>query len=167
MGRMTVLEDELVLLRPLTLDDSEALLAGEDSEVVRWFEWPRASTIDDVAAAISRWEESWRTGGLVRQFGIFRDRVLAGTVELQALGEDRVNVSYVVFPQYRRGGLARRSVALVLNYAVSVLGARVAVFKMLVGNEPSRAVAVGTGAVHVGQEISEFGGALLVYELRL
>src|SRR5947208_14016172 len=102
----TVLEDDVVRLRPLSLDDVDDWLAGEDDEMIRWFEFPRPSTRDDVTRAIGRWQESWASNGPVRQWGVcdrLTRRILGG-VELRDLGDWQVNLSYVVFPPFRRAG---------------------------------------------------------------
>jgi len=61
-----LLEGRNIRLRPVTLADADAWLAGEDEQMARMFELPRRSTRDDVVAAIGNWSAMWRTGGPVR-----------------------------------------------------------------------------------------------------
>jgi hypothetical protein len=65
-----VIEGDGFRLRPLTLADADAWLAGEDDHMRRGFEFPRASTREDVVGAIEGWTASWRTGGPIRKWAI-------------------------------------------------------------------------------------------------
>lgn len=94
------LTDGVVTLRPLATKDAPAWLEGEDEEQRRWFEAPRPSQLSDVEQFIADCQESWRTMGNHRHWGIWsRDPdVLVGGIDLRALGNDEVNLSYLVFP---------------------------------------------------------------------
>jgi RimJ/RimL family protein N-acetyltransferase len=92
---------------------------------------------------------------------------LAGSVEVRDLGDGRVNLSYVIFPPYRRRGLATRASRLALEYAARVLGASSAVIKILDGNAASLGVARSLGAEVVGREQSDAGGRFVVFRLPL
>jgi RimJ/RimL family protein N-acetyltransferase len=94
-------------------------------------------------------------------------REVAGGVEVRDLGNDRVNLSYVIFPPYRRRGLATRASRLALDYAAQALGASCAVIKILEGNEASLGVARNLGAELVGHEPSDAGGRFVVFHLPL
>ena len=52
---LTDLSDDLIALRPLSLDDVDEWLAGEDAEQIRWFEFPGPATREHVEAAITAW----------------------------------------------------------------------------------------------------------------
>src|SRR4051812_45033592 len=95
------------VLRRLQPADTDEWLAGEDEEQTKWFESPRSSTREDVERAIVE----WMTNDAIDQWGIeiVETNVLAGGVELRRLDEDRANLSYVVFPPYRRRGIATRA----------------------------------------------------------
>lgn len=164
-----MLEDEAVVLRPLTLGDVHEWLAGEDDEQIRWFEFPRPASRDDVIAAIERWQESWRSGGPVRHWAVCQrsSNWIAGGVEVRDLGDGEVNLSYVVFPEFRRTGVAMRAARLALCYAAAELEARVAVIKILKGNIPSIGVAQRLGAVPSGTAPSDADGTFLVFRLAL
>jgi RimJ/RimL family protein N-acetyltransferase len=163
------LTDGVVRLRGVTPDDVDGWMAGEDEEQTRWFEFPGPAPRENVEQAIRGWASSWETGGFVRQWGICeagRDQVVGG-VEVHDLGGQEVNLSYVVFPPARRRGLATRAARLALGYAATGMGARVAVLRVLEGNEASLGVARRLGAVDSGREPSERGGRFVVLRLDL
>jgi RimJ/RimL family protein N-acetyltransferase len=117
------LEDGVVRLRPLQPSDAGAWLAGEDDEIRRWFQLPRASTLPDVEATIEAFGRSWREGGRVRQFGVWavESGTLVGGVELRERGEDAAYLSYQVFAPHRRKGYATRAVRLAVIHAEQAL----------------------------------------------
>ena len=161
--------DGVVLLRRLSMDDVDAWLAGEDDEQIRWFGFPGPATRAHVERAIAAWQESWASEGAIRHWGVcvLPARELAGGVELRDLGDGRVNLSYVIFPPYRRRGLATRASRLALNYAAQVLGAASAIIKIIEGNEASLGVARSVGAEVVGHEPTATGGRFVVFCLLL
>ena len=61
----------------------------------------------------------------------------------------RVNLSYVVFPAWRRSGVATTAARLALAHAHDALGARHATMKVLPWNHASLAVARRLGAREV------------------
>ena len=145
-----VLTDGVVVLKPLARDDASEWLAGEDDEQLRWFEAPRPAELSDVEEFISSCQESWRTMGNHRHWGIRRtdSQLLLGGVDLRAIGRDEVNLSYLVFPQYRRQGIARRASLLALEYAATAMGAKTVIIKMLPGNVSSNNLALELGAYY-------------------
>jgi len=166
---MHTLTDGGLELRPLEEGDAAEWLAGEDDEQIRWFEAPRRADLSDVEAFISRCRESWETMDDHRHWAIrwVDAPEIMGGVDLRRLGNDEVNVSYVVFPQFRRQGIAFHASALVLNYAWENMGAKVAVFKMLPDNVQSRGVAIRLGAEFSGEEPSNAGAMFQVFKLGL
>ena len=163
------LSDGVLLLEPLVVDDAEEWLAGEDEEQWRWFEAPRPAQLLDVQNFIVSCQESWRIMGDHRHWGIRRlgTEFLLGGVDLRVLGNDEVNISYVVFPQYRRQGIARRALRLALNYAVTSMGARTVVIKMLQENVNSKNLALSLGAIYTGEEPSDAGKTFEVFKMNL
>ena len=163
------LTDGVVMLKLLNLKDAPAWLAGEDEEQRRWFEAPRPSQLSDVEQFIADCQESWRTMGDHRHWGVWsRDPdVVVGGVDLRALGNDEVNLSYLVFPGQRRRGFALRATQLVVEYARTSMSAQTVIIKMLTGNESSRNLALGLGALYVGDEPSDGGATFHVFNLRL
>lgn len=163
------LTDSVLTLAPLVMSDASEWLAGEDDEQIRWFESPRGAVISDVERFIGECEASWRSDGDLRQWAIRAtgSKPILGGVEVRRLGNDEVNLSYVVFLPHRRQGVARRASILVLRYAVDVLGATTAVIKMLPGNESSLRLAVSLGATYVGTAPSDAGATFVVYKVAL
>lgn len=163
------LTDGVVMLRPLDTDDAPAWLAGEDEEQRRWFEAPRPSRLSDVERFIADCQASWRAMESHRHWGIWSldPVVLVGGVDLRALGNDDVNLSYLVFPEHRRRGFALRAAQLVVGYASTTMSARNVIIKMLTGNEKSRNLALALGALYVGDEPSNGGATFHVFRLRL
>jgi RimJ/RimL family protein N-acetyltransferase len=164
-----IFDDGTIRLRPLTLADAHEWLAGEDDDMARGFEFPRRSTHEDVVRAIGDWSESWRLAGPVRQWAICDSATaaIAGGVELRQLEGSDVNLSYVVFPPWRRRGIATRAAELALGYAATEMHATRAVIKVLDSNAASLAVARHLGAQLVGTTPSDAGGTLLVHHRAL
>ena len=163
------LTDGVLILNPLMLDDASEWLAGEDEEQLRWFEAPRPAELSDVQHFIASCQESWRTMGSHRHWGIRRvgSLELLGGVDLRALGIDQVNLSYVVFPQFRRHGVARRASVLALDYAMTSMGTKAVIIKMLTANVSSRNLALGLGAHYLREEPSDGGETFQVFEVNL
>lgn len=161
--------DELITLRRLSLDDVDEWLAGQDAEQIRWFEFPRPATRLEVESAITAWQESWQDDGPVRHWGacLRSSGAIAGGVELRMLADDEVNLSYLVFPAWRRLGIATRASRLALSYGFRVLGATAAVINVLEGNAASLGVARKLGAIEVGSQPSKAQGRFLVFRLAL
>jgi L-amino acid N-acyltransferase YncA len=132
-----VLNGRNVILRGVTLDDVDAWLAGEDEEQIRWFEFPRKAQRIDVVRAITAWNDS------------------------NAI----TNLSYLVFPAWRRRGFALEATSLAVKYAAEHLGVRTVALKILEGNVASLRTAARLGAIEVGSERSEAGGTLIVHHL--
>lgn len=168
MGDVELHGDGFVL-RPLTVADAPAHKAGEDPEQTRWFEFPGPAPMENVVGAIEAWQDSWAHGGPVRNFGVWDEAsgALIGNVEVRDLGDSRANLSYIVFPQWRGGGIATRAARLVLQYAHDELGARTAVIKALPGNAASLGVARALGATEVGTAPSDAGATFVVLEVTL
>ncbi len=160
-----VIDDGSLQLRPPTLEDVDAWLAGEDDELARAFEFPRRSTRADVVGAIEAWSEAWRSGGPVRCWAICdaATGAIAGGVELSRLDDGDVNLSYFVFAPWRRRGIATRAAELALAYAATAMGARRAVLDVLDGNAASIAVARRLGAAEVGTRPSHAGGVFRIF----
>ena len=135
------LTDGVILLRPLTTEDAVDHLAGEDEEIAKWLSGGR-STLANVEKAILNWQQNWQTGGPRRAFGVFdcaTDR-LVGFVEvnLARIAEPgQVNVSYGVFRQWRRKGLAVRAINLMDQYLRTTKEARQIILRIAPANVAS------------------------------
>ena len=164
-----ILGDEAIRLRPLDRKDVDEWMAGEDDEQIRWFEFPGPAPRENVVRAIEGWISSWRSNGPVRHWAACDGTTgrIAGGVEVRDLGGGVVNLSYVVFPAYRRTGVATRAARLALRYAAEAMGATTAVIKVLEGNAASTAVARRLGALESGSAPSDGGGTFIVYRLDL
>jgi RimJ/RimL family protein N-acetyltransferase len=164
-----LLSDDVVVLRPLTLDDVDEWMAAEDTEHVRGSESEGPAPRGNVERAIADWAEAWRTGGPVRHWAICDQETggILGGVEVRELGDGKVNLTYVVFPPWRRRGIATRACRLALAYAAAVMDCRAAVIKVLQGNAASIAVARKLGATVTGVEASAAGDISLVLQLDL
>jgi len=159
----------MIRLRPPTIADANEWLAGEDDELVRWFEFPRRSTHEDVVRAIEAWADSWHAGGPVRCWAIcdVATSAIAGGVELRQLELNDVNLSYFVFAQWRRRGIATRAAELALHYAATSMHASRAVIKVLEGNEASLGVVRHLDASFVGTTPSDASGTFRVFHRSL
>ena len=164
-----VIERAGLVLRPPRLADAAEWLAGEDDEIVRWFEFPRPSTLTDVERAIERWDQSWKHDGPVRCWAVCDPPTgaIAGGVELTRLNETDVNLSYWVFKPWRGRGIATRAAVLALEYAMSDMHASLAVMKVLEGNTFSLALAHTVGGQRVGTMASDAGGTFVVFHRAL
>jgi RimJ/RimL family protein N-acetyltransferase len=164
---VNLLRGEGFELRPLRTEDAAAHNAAEDLELTG-SNFLGPAPIENVIPAIESRQDSRSTDGPVRNFGIWgTNGVLIGNVELRKVEARRVEVSYLVFPDFRRSGIATRATQLALAYAASDLGARIATIKMLATNDASVGVARSLGAHQVGQEKNDAGWTMLVFELEL
>jgi len=135
------LTDGVILLRPLTAEDAVDHLAGEDEEMAKWLSGGR-STMANVEKAILNWQQNWQTGGPRRAFGVFdcATNRLVGFVEvnLARIAEPgQVNASYGVFRQWRRQGLAVRTINLMDQYLRTTTEARQIVLRIAPANVAS------------------------------
>jgi RimJ/RimL family protein N-acetyltransferase len=158
-----------LVLRPLGPGDAAEHLAGQDAAQVAAFELPRWSTFADVSAAIERWRASWAAGGPTRNFGVWdaASGALAGNVEVTTVGYRLVNLSYTVFPAWRRRGVATRASRLALGYGAGALGATRATIGALVENEASLGVIRALGAEGTGTRPSSTGRTLATFTMSL
>ena len=137
-------------LRVLGLDDAASWKAGEDDEQRRWFEMPGPAPMENVVDAIERWRDGWRTDGATRHWGIWVDGALAGGVEVRVRDDRRANVSYIVFPTWRRRGVASAAVSRACAWALEHLPVTGIVAVIHPQNEASRRVASRAGFVEDG-----------------
>ncbi|MGW2017084.1 GNAT family N-acetyltransferase [Streptomyces sp. NPDC001927] len=143
------LSDGIITLSPLSPDDVEAHLAGEDELLVRWLNGG-PGTREGVEAYFRHCREQWSTAGPLRAFGIrmAAGEALAGTIDLRFAGEGlapgQVNVAYGLYPSWRGHGLATRAVVLAARYAATE-GGQEAVIQVDPENPASAAVARRAG----------------------
>ena len=135
------LTDGVIFLRPLTAEDAVEHLAGEDEEMSKWLSGGR-STLANVEKAIHNWQQNWQTGGPRRAFGVFdcATNRLVGFVEVnlaRIVEPGQVNVSYGVFRQWRRQGMAVRTINLMDQYLRTATEARQIVLRIAPANVAS------------------------------
>ncbi|HEY2117327.1 MAG TPA: GNAT family protein [Candidatus Angelobacter sp.] len=143
------LTDGVIFLRPQSAEDAADHLAGEDEEMAKWLSGGR-STLSGVEAFIRNNQESWRNGGPRRAFGVFdcASNRLIGFIEVnlaRLANPDEVNVSYGIFPQWRRKGLALRAIDLMDQYLRTATEARQIVLRIFPANTASLKLAEKAG----------------------
>jgi RimJ/RimL family protein N-acetyltransferase len=156
------LSDGTIRLDAFSLADLDAHLAGEDDDQRRWFELPRASTVETVRAAIERWTAGWRDDGNLLAYAIrdARTGVLMGGCELRFEG-DRAQCSYWIFAPFRRRGVASAGLGLLCRFAARDLGMTEVEARVDPQNAASRRTAEKAGFVDSGT-LRETTGALRV-----
>ena len=146
--------DGVVRLRTLTRADAAEHLAGEDEELWRWLSGSPA-TLEIVEDAIKVWQDAWRDGARIRNFGVWdaATGLLAGNVEANFLQEmlatGEVNISYAIWPAFRGRGYATRAVDLLCTHLADTSDAHTAVVRVDPENDRSLAVARRGGFVEV------------------
>ena len=153
------LTDGVIFLRPLDAEDAADHLAGEDEEMAKWVSGGR-STPATVEAFIRNNQESWRNGGLRRAFGVFdcASSRLIGFIEVNLarlvgpnlVVPNQVNVSYGVFRQWRRQGVALRAIDLMDEYLRTATEARQMVLRIVPANTASLKLAEKAGFTFCG-----------------
>jgi RimJ/RimL family protein N-acetyltransferase len=164
-----LLSDDMVVLRQLLPDDVDDWMAGDDAEQIHWFEFPGPAPRRDVERAITAWSESGPTDGPVRHWAICDQETggLVGGVELGDLGEGTVKLSCVVFPPWRRRGIATRACRLALAYAGAAMDCHTVSVKVLQGHVAAVALARRLGAAVTGMEVTAAGTITIVLRLDL
>jgi RimJ/RimL family protein N-acetyltransferase len=114
------LQDDTLCLRPPRIGDAVQHWAGDDAEQVRWLSG-QAATLDSARAWIERELAARAAGDPLWDYAIQLRATgeLVGNIEAKAdltlvgIGPGDVNLAYVIFPAWRRRGLAARAVVLV------------------------------------------------------
>jgi RimJ/RimL family protein N-acetyltransferase len=153
LGHAPVLSDGVVVLECLSLADASSHWAGEDDEQARRFGWyPRRSSLDGVRTFIIDRQRQWREGGPRRTLAIrlADTRTLVGGCETRLQPDRSAEVSWWIFPEHRRQGLATRGVRLMLQYFSNTFGVSKFVALIEPDNAASLGVARGTGFVESG-----------------
>ncbi len=145
-----VLHGEQCSLAVLSVDDAQAWKAGEDEEQRRWFDFPGPAPMENVVKAIKNWRHNWLTDGPLRQWGVWSNGQLAGGLDLRDRGDRRANLSYVIFPLFRRQGLATEAIRLATQWAFGNMSVDAAVAIIDEANLASRATVERNGFVLEG-----------------
>ncbi|MBV8714723.1 MAG: GNAT family N-acetyltransferase [Chloroflexi bacterium] len=157
LGHAPVLSDGVVIVDCLSLADASAHWAGEDDEHARRFGWyPQRSTLEGVRTFFIDGQRQWRDSGSRRALAIRTagTRTLVGGCETRLQPDNTAQVSWWIFPEYRRQGLATRGVRLMLRYFSTTVGISKFVALIEPDNEASRGVAHNTGFIESGSDTS-------------
>lgn len=145
------LTDGLVVLDAHVLADARAHWEGEDDEMRLRFESPRRPTLEQTRASIGRWIAARAAGGPMIGYAL-RDPsgVLMGGCEIRPLSPERANLSYWVFPAFRKQGHAMRALILLSEAAAAIEGLQHLEAHIDADNRASRRVAEKAGFVEAG-----------------
>ncbi|MGC2695386.1 MAG: GNAT family N-acetyltransferase [Candidatus Angelobacter sp.] len=151
MLHLPKLTDRVIFIRPLDAEDAADHLAGEDEEMAKWVSG-RRSTPATVEAFIRKNQESWRSGGPRRAFGVFdcASNRLVGFIEVnlaRLVEPGQVNISYGVFRQWRRQGIALRAINLMDEYLRTATEVRQMVLRIAPTNTASLKLAEKAGFI--------------------
>jgi RimJ/RimL family protein N-acetyltransferase len=156
------LTDGVIVLDRHTQADAEKHLAGEDEEHARRFGWhPARSTPETVRQAIEKWQGDWLFSGPKRAFAMREAKTgsLVGGCELSLRDDGTAEMSYWVFPPFRRRGFAARAISLACEWAFDELGVERIDLYIEPDNAASRAAAARAGFTeeHVLPAHRQFG----------
>lgn len=146
------LSDGVVVLRPPTVEDGEAVVAAIHASLPELSPWMPWATRHYDLAAHHEWVAGSRQRG-DRPLLICRpDGTIVGSTGLNQLDplNRRANLGYWVHSAHTGRGYATRSARLVARWAVVDLGFNRLDIVMAVDNHASRAVAERVGAYHEG-----------------
>jgi RimJ/RimL family protein N-acetyltransferase len=152
------LSDDLIVLRPFTLDDvPDVTAACQDPEIVRWTaRIPSPYTQDDARSWISG-HEDLRDQRAAFIFAIVNraDRRLSGSISVEHIGVPSEGglFGYWVAPWARNRGFARRALRLLSEWALAVGGFDALHLTTMIGNTASERVAEACGFVVVDEVI--------------
>ena len=156
--------DGIVTLRPFQLRDAEEHLRGEDDDQRRWLSGG-TSTLASVKKWIEKNAAFWEHGGPVFAFAVVLSSTnqLIGMVEanldynnLEGLNPGDANISYSVYPQFRRLGYAAISVNLLLGF-IQKRGVRRATIRIKPDNSISLKIPEKCGFKRSGELITSEG----------
>lgn len=142
-----------MLLDAYRLTDAEAHLAGEDAEMRRRFDQPRPADLDTARRAIERWIAGRAAGRPMFAYAI-RDSAgtLIGGCELRMRSPGAANLSYWIFPAFRRRGFASRAVNLLAAAAERIPGLSRLELRIAPDNQASLRLARKAGFALAGSE---------------
>ena len=121
MTDQPALRDGELVLRPWTLDDSEATRTLHDAEIARWFDLPAVGPLaDEHRAWIARTAAEWAERSKVTFLVEWRGRA-AGYVDVRVQDHGVGVLSWAVYAPFRGQGLAWRAVRLLVDWAFDAL----------------------------------------------
>jgi RimJ/RimL family protein N-acetyltransferase len=145
------LADGVILLDAHRLEDAEAHLEGEDEEIRRRFDASEPATLEQTREAMLRWIEGRRAGAPMFAYAIrLASGPLIGGCELRMRSPASANVSYWIFPRFRRQGHALRAMSLLGEGARAVAGLERLEARVAPDNEASQRLLKKAGYVESG-----------------
>jgi RimJ/RimL family protein N-acetyltransferase len=145
------LRDGVILLDAHRAEDAEAHLEGEDDEMRLRFDAQRPATLDEVRAAMVRWIDGRAAGAPMFAYALRQPSGrLVGGCELRMLTSRSANVSYWVFPTFRRKGFAARALNLLCEAAEHIDGLERIEAHIAPDNLASRRLAERAGFIEKG-----------------
>jgi RimJ/RimL family protein N-acetyltransferase len=145
------LTDGEIILDSHTMADAEAHLQGEDEEMLLRFGSSRRANLEQTRVAIRRWIDARAVGGPMFAYALRQpSRLLMGGCEIRGRSPDRANVSYWVFPDFRRHGYATRALLLLCENAALIPDVRQLEAHIDADNVGSRRVAEKAGFIEIG-----------------
>jgi RimJ/RimL family protein N-acetyltransferase len=149
MQPLPTLTDGTIVLRPWVDDDADDLFREiQDPEVVRWLNVDMPYTLEDavgfIAEVVERWEKRAGAHFVIADAG---DGRFLGYLGVLDAGQSMnvVEIVYWVAAAGRRRGVARRAVALALEWVLLELAPERIELAMIDGNEASIRVAEANG----------------------
>jgi RimJ/RimL family protein N-acetyltransferase/8-oxo-dGTP pyrophosphatase MutT (NUDIX family) len=149
--------DGVVTLRPFSVEDIEAHVAGEDDELRLWFGQPGPSTGDRMVDVVARWRDE-RDAGTRLTFAVHVEGAAVGFVEARPRG-DVASLSWGLYAGQRGHGYATRAVRLLVRHAFETLGVRRVEAEVDPRNVASHRVATRSGLRREGLRRVEPGMA--------
>lgn len=161
------LTDGVIWLDSHTVEDAEAHHAGEDDEMLRRFDSPRKSRIEEIRGAMQRWIGMRAAGGPQFAYALRGPcGVLMGGCEMRRPAADCAHVSYWLFPAFRGRGYASRALAMLCAEAEKIAGLGRLEAHIDADNLASQGVAVRNGFARDGAVEDETSAGDVVTRLR-
>jgi RimJ/RimL family protein N-acetyltransferase len=141
--------DGVIFLCPLGAEEAAEHLAGEDEQMAKWLSGGR-STLANVQKYIADNQENWRRGAPRRAFGVFDHESgrLIGSVEVNLAHHGKpgeMNISCGIFREWRRRGMAQRTLELMGEYLRVETDVRQMVLRIAPENQASIKMAEKAG----------------------
>lgn len=147
------LSDGVVALRPVDRRDVEAIWAAcGDERLQRYIPLPLPYTREEAEAYVAHAAENWASGRKA-PFAITPvddDEQLLGVISITFAGSTG-NAGYWVAPEARARGVARRALALVVDWAFAEREVGILLLEIHASNEASAEVARAVGFHQVGK----------------
>lgn len=154
------LTDGVVVLRPWQESDLEAVVAGHDEEIARWFGVPDGAVSHErLLEDLREWRHAYDESRSRVNFLVEQGGNVVGSVEVRDLGNRTGRLFWRLYAGHRGRGFATRAVRLLTDYAIDELGFRRVEAEVDVENERSLRVATRAGLHREGVKRVERGMA--------